>query len=148
MTHFTREQWLQFVQGKIDSSHERKMEDHLLSCDQCLATYEETTEPLSPSFDFSVEKPVMAALFGETPAVDHQVKKSPNRIRQRTITHFIISAAAAIMLAGTGVFTTLMEENSIVQGENLKEAPSLTSSLMEQTERFFSQMDPSKEDVE
>ncbi|TDL31445.1 hypothetical protein E2R51_13855 [Jeotgalibacillus sp. S-D1] len=149
MTHYTKQQWKDYVQGELDSLTERKMEDHITTCMHCLSSYEETTERFSPSMDFSVEKQVMTAILSEQLSGHKPVKKSAGSAQRKTVTHFFISAAAALMLASTGVFSSFMDETSLQEEEEFKEAPSITSSLLEQTERLFIQMDPSpKEESE
>lgn len=149
MTHYTKQQWEEFVQGKLDSLTERKMENHITTCLHCINSYEEVTERFGPSFDFTVEEQVMTAILSD-PLYDHSpVKKSAGSAQRKTITHFFISAAAALMLASTGVFSSFMDETSLQEEEEFKEAPSITSSLLEQTERLFIQMDPTpKEELE
>ncbi|MDG5471839.1 zf-HC2 domain-containing protein [Jeotgalibacillus sp. ET6] len=147
MTHFKKEQWEQFIHGEIDSVTERRMESHLQSCENCLSAYEVEALSFSPPGDFSVEDEVMKRILSNE--THPTVRKSPIRFWHKTVTHFAISAAAAIMLAGSGVFTAFIDETPDRQGEALNESHSFTASLLEQTDRFFSQMDPSpKEELE
>ncbi|MGD7045038.1 hypothetical protein [Jeotgalibacillus proteolyticus] len=147
MTHFKKDQWEQFIQGEIDSVTERRMESHLQHCEYCLSAYEDEAISFSPPREFSVEDEVMKLILSNE--THPTVKKSPIRFWHKTVTHFVISAAAAIMLAGSGVFTAFIDETPDRQGEGLNESHSFTTSLLEQTDRFFSQMDPSpKEELE
>ncbi|KIL49163.1 hypothetical protein [Jeotgalibacillus campisalis] len=149
MTHFKQQQWEQFIHGQVDSVTERKMEIHLQNCEACLSAYEEEALLLSPSAEFTVEHEVMKIILSNSSETNPVVKKTSSRFWHKTATHFVISAAAAIMLASTGVFTAFIDHTPNGQGKVLNESPSLTSSLLEQTDRFFSQMDPSpKEELE
>ena len=149
MTHFTKEQWERFGQGGLALPIERKMEDHLTVCNQCLFTFEEVSLQHDPPPEFNVEDLVMAAISADQTETVRPMTKPSSHLRKKTIDHFLITAAAAIMLASTGVFSSLVDERPSVPSKELIDTPSITSSLMEQTERLFNQMDPSpKEELE
>ncbi|KIL52015.1 hypothetical protein [Jeotgalibacillus soli] len=144
MIHYSYQHWDLYVKGHVTPSFSEEMEDHLLICDQCLMVYEAAAEQFTPLRVIDVEEQVMTAI-----AVNMQkapvIRSTTNaHVKRKTVAHFFISAAAAVMLASTGVFTSIIDKSASVHDDSLKEAPSITTSLMEQTERLLSQMDPAE----
>ncbi|MCL9970910.1 hypothetical protein MX569_09945 [Anoxybacillus kestanbolensis] len=44
MSHYTNEEWRQFICDVLPEEKREEMESHLYSCDQCLAAYMELIE--------------------------------------------------------------------------------------------------------
>ncbi|MGJ7912417.1 anti-sigma factor family protein [Neobacillus sp. LXY-1] len=167
MTHFTEEQWQQYVTGDLTDQTREQLENHLYTCDQCLEKYlkavevNETSLPALPdTSDFTelvmgalntvpvtenttdgLEKvPVTKSTSIElelvpgttTSSVKKRTSKRP--LYQRAVFHYLLAAAATILLTFTGAFQSLAKyANSLEAGNVQEKRPSVTEGVIDKT---------------
>ncbi|MFL6563088.1 MAG: hypothetical protein ACJ8MO_44205, partial [Bacillus sp. (in: firmicutes)] len=127
MKHYTYDEWLQYVKDGINEKTKEELEDHLYTCDQCLNDYLMAMEANESSLPIlsdvsSFTELVMAEVSKQKTAVpdtdrnlitmliapsvpDTKVKKK--RLYQHAVFHYLLAAAATILLTFSGVFQSL-----------------------------------------
>jgi hypothetical protein len=121
MKHYTYDEWLQYVNDEINENSRQELEDHLYSCDQCLNQYlmameanESSLPILSDMSEFtdsvmaevSKQKIVVPDTKNDTKN-DAKTKMTPKPFYQQAAFHYLLAAAATILLTFTGAFQSL-----------------------------------------
>lgn len=136
MSHYTNEEWRQFICDVLPEEKREEMESHLYSCDQCLAVYmeliEENASDLPNPFDEAVSADVILAQV-------EQYKK-PKRTKQtqtkQKLLHYGIAAAITIGFMSSGIFQLVT--NAGVVGTDLSgNRPAYTEQWMDKTLSFL-----------
>ncbi|PKG25132.1 anti-sigma factor [Niallia nealsonii] len=119
-THYTYDQWLKYVNDKLDEDMRILLEDHLYSCDECLDLYvgavaeQETVLPaISNETTFTDQIMMKIAYAEEEKEVKQQKKK--RLFYQSSLFHYMLAAAATIFLMSTGVFQTVIQHTQTIQ---------------------------------
>jgi hypothetical protein len=154
MKHYTYDEWLQYVNNEINEKTKEELEEHLYSCDQCLNHYliameaNESSLPIlsnESSFTDSVMEQVSMHMtmvpdtirnlntMSIVPSVpDTQIKKRP--FYQQAAFHYLLAAAATILLTFSGVFQSLAAyANSIENPQIQEKKPSVTEGVISKT---------------
>lgn len=130
--HMTRSQWQSFIQNQLPDDERERYEDHLYTCDDCLAVYmvclEELEQPVAVREQLAIPK--------HTPTV---VKP----FYQQTLFHYGLAACITLLLMSTGVFSQLISHSNqwnTVAGK--KQQRSVTDQLMQKTTALLDQLHP------
>lgn len=137
MKHYTYDEWLQYVNDEINENSRQELEDHLYSCDQCLNHYlmameanESSLPILSDMSEFTdlvmAEVSKQKIVVPDTvrnlntmlmvPSVpdtkndtktDAKIKMKKKPFYQQAAFHYLLAAAATILLTFTGAFQSL-----------------------------------------
>jgi hypothetical protein len=121
MKHYTYDEWLQYVNDEINENSRQELEDHLYSCDQCLNHYlmvmeanESSLPILSDMSEFtdlvmaevSKQKIVVPDTKNDI-KIDAKTKMKKKPFYQQAAFHYLLAAAATILLTFTGAFQSL-----------------------------------------
>jgi hypothetical protein len=154
MKHYTYDEWLQYVKDEINEKTKEELEDHLYTCDQCLNNYLMAMEANESSLPIlsdvsSFTELVMAEVSKQKTAVpdtdknlntmliapsvpDTEIKKK--RLYQQAVFHYLLAAAATILLTFSGVFQSLAAyANSIERAQVQEKRPSMTEGVINKT---------------
>ncbi|SMQ61717.1 hypothetical protein SAMN05444673_0562 [Bacillus sp. OV166] len=137
MKHYTYDEWLQYVNDEINENSRQELEGHLYSCDQCLNNYlmameanESSLPILSDMSEFTdlvmAEVSKQKIVVPDTvrnlntmlivPSVpdtkndiknDAKTKMEKKPFYQQAAFHYLLAAAATILLTFTGAFQSL-----------------------------------------
>lgn len=137
MNHYTYEQWLKYVNDEIEGNVREFFDDHLYSCEQCLALYLQVVE------DQSTHLPVLSNEDEFTNLVMAKVKSDRKVIpfHQKTIFHYIIAAAMTLLLMSTGVFQSMTKYVDHVENPLEVKMPSMTEGLVNKTFAWMDSID-------
>lgn len=111
MEHYSTDMWLQYIKGNIENAQAPEMEDHLCSCDSCLALYALIAESLvceqvSPQFTDAVMAKVEASGYSSQkqslPVVSRQTPKAGD-IKQ-SLFNYAVAACLTLLLTAGGIF--------------------------------------------
>lgn len=132
MSHIDRATWTAYVRQTLSEPEQVSCEDHLYACDSCLQLYLEVVDI------HENELPIIQNEEMFTTMVMSQVsKKQPpsTRFDQKLFVHYVLAAAATILLMLSGVFQSITSYVDTVQSPVTTGArePSLTDHLMERT---------------
>ncbi|WP_462412788.1 anti-sigma factor [Neobacillus sp. Marseille-QA0830] len=151
MRHYSTDEWTQFVKNEITESARIELEDHLYSCDQCLELYlqaiaihESSLPLLTDETGFADEimasLPKMAAPVAmqndeiEMVPEKQEAVKKPKRFYQRAAFHYLLAAAATLLLTFSGAFQTLAKYADSFETQHVQEKkPSVTEGVMNKT---------------
>ncbi|MBS4175610.1 hypothetical protein [Bacillus sp. FJAT-49736] len=130
MNHISYEKWLQYTRGELDSATQKKYEDHLYDCDQCLTVYLEAVdaeEKLLPVMNN--EDTFTDLIMQQVESQKKATKPQKQSFYQKAVFHYLVAAAMTIILMTSGVFSHLT--NAINEFEaNKKKEPSVVMGLM------------------
>ncbi|MEH6905224.1 anti-sigma factor family protein [Neobacillus drentensis] len=158
MKHYNYDEWLQYVKDEINEKDKQELEDHLYTCDQCLTHYllaieaNETSLPiLSDMSEFtdlvmaevSKQKIVVPDTTGNfntmlmvpsVPDTKTEIKKKP--FYQQALFHYLLAAAATILLTFTGAFQSLATYANALESPKQQvqeKKPSVTEGVINKT---------------
>lgn len=144
MKHYRYDEWLSYVKDEVSGKTREELEGHLYTCDKCLEHYlqaiseHESSLPIL-SNETSFTDLVMAEVSKqkeviEKPALLKQSVKSKKPIYQQAAFHYLIAAAATLLLTFSGVFQSLATYASAVEAPNIKEKKlSVTEGVIDKT---------------
>jgi anti-sigma factor RsiW len=117
MKHYSYDEWLSYVKDEGSAKIREELESHLYTCDQCLEHYIQAVSEHESSLpvlsnENSFTDLVMAEVskqkeFIEKPAVLKQPVKMKKTFYQEASFHYLIAAAATLLLTFSGVFQSL-----------------------------------------
>ena len=145
MKHFSYDEWVSYVINEVSDKTREELESHLYTCDQCLEHYllavsehESSLPVLSNESRFtdlvmaevSKQKEVI-----EKPAPLKQSVKSKKPFYQQAAFHYLIAAAATLLLTFSGVFQSLATYASAVEApqHSKEKKPSVTEGVIDKT---------------
>ncbi|MEH7115624.1 hypothetical protein V7124_25175 [Neobacillus niacini] len=140
MKHFSYDEWLSYVKDEINDQAREELEGHLYSCDQCLEHYlqalsvHESSLPIL-SNESSFTDLVMAEISKQKEVVTKPLIESKKPFYQQVAFHYLIAAAATLLLTFSGVFQSLATYASAVEApQHSKEIkPSITDEVIDKT---------------
>jgi type IV secretory pathway VirJ component len=158
MKHYTFDEWLEYVNDEISENTKQELEDHLYDCDQCLNQYLMAMELNESSL------PILSDMSSFTDAVMAEVSKQPTVVPdtisnldimptvpsvpdtkvdtkmkrkpyyQQAVFHYLLAAAATLLLTFSGVFQSLATyANSIEKPAIQEKRPSVTEGVINKT---------------
>jgi hypothetical protein len=154
MKHYTYDEWLQYVNNEISEKTKEELEDHLYSCDQCLNHYllameaNETSLPIlsnESSFTDSVMEQVSKQM---TMVPDTKMKVKKKRpFYQQAVFHYLLAAAATLLLTFSGVFQSLGAYASSIDNPKIQvKKPSVTEGVINKTFAWMDSLEKKEAD--
>ncbi|MEH7245386.1 hypothetical protein V7114_01215 [Neobacillus niacini] len=140
MKHFSYDEWLSYVKDEINGQAREELESHLYSCDQCLEHYlqalsvhESSLPILSNESNFT--NLVMAEVSKQKEVVIKPLIESKKRFYQQAAFHYLIAAAATLLLTFSGVFQSLATYASAVEApqHSNEKRSSVTEEVIDKT---------------
>lgn len=149
MKHYSYDEWSQYIKDEINEKTCGEIENHLYTCDQCLGDYlqavsaNESSLPILPN-ESSFTDLVMAEVSKQKEAVfkdsvpgtkrDERKSNRKNPFYQQAAFHYLLAAAATILLMFTGAFQSLATYANSVESPQIKEKkPSVTEGVINKT---------------
>lgn len=105
VTHYSEQEWMQYVEDHLSSEVRDEMENHVYRCEVCLASYMACIDKLAAQPILEVEDPaaytnsILTRTVGTKPAW-----------HRSTMFHYGIAAAATLVLVATGFFHGISQE--------------------------------------
>ncbi|MBM7654254.1 hypothetical protein [Neobacillus cucumis] len=139
MKHYSYAEWQQYVKDEMGNSLREELEGHLYTCDQCLDIYlqavtaNETSLPTLPN-----ETQFTDRVMEMVPVTNCNVSKVEitKRVPDTRLFHYLLAAAATLLLMFTGVFQTLASYTSAFEKPMIQEKkpkPSVTEGVINRT---------------
>jgi anti-sigma factor RsiW len=145
MSHYTKEEWRQFIFDVLPEEKREEMENHLYSCDECLAVYMELIEQSASGLPTPSEKAISADVILEQAALDAKLKRMKKPQHKQKLLHYGIAAIITIGFMSSGIFQSAT--NAAVLGTNIsKNRPSYTEQWMDKTLSFLDWLKPNKKE--
>lgn len=169
MKHYTYDEWLQYVKNEINEKTKEELEEHLYSCDQCLNQYllameaNESSLPILSNMS-SFTDLVMAEVSKQKTVVpdtvrnlntmlmvpsvpDTKAKSKKRPFYQQAAFHYLLAAAATILLTFSGVFQSLAAyANSIESPQIHEKKPSVTEGVINKTFAWMDSLEKKEAD--
>ncbi|MEH7272378.1 anti-sigma factor family protein [Neobacillus vireti] len=154
MKHYHYDEWLSYVKDEVSGQTREELESHLYTCDECLEHYLQAVSEHESSLpvllnETSFTDQVMAEVskqneYIEKPSVMKQPVKTKKPFYQQASFHYLIAAAATLLLTFSGVFQSLATYASAVEApQHIKEKkPTVTEGVIDKT---FAWMDSLEE---
>jgi anti-sigma factor RsiW len=136
MKHYSYDKWLSYVKDEINVKTREEFESHLYTCDQCLEDYlkavsehESSLPVLSNETDFTdlvMTEVSKQKEFTEIQPTLKQPIKTNKPFFQQASFHYLIAAAATLLLTFSGVFQSLATYASAVEAPQHSKEKKLT----------------------
>lgn len=113
MKHYTYDMWLQYINDEINEKTKQELEDHLYACDQCLNHYlmameaNESSLPILSNMSSFTDSVMNEVSRQKTVVPDTKTKIKKKPFYQQAAFHYLLAAAATILLTFTGTFQSL-----------------------------------------
>ena len=147
MKHYSCEKWQQYVKDELNEHQREELESHLYTCDQCLEVYlqavtaNETSLPTLPNNnDFTNGVMEMVPVTNPNVSkveIDLMVPDTVNNMKplfQRVGFHYLLAAAATLLLMFTGAFQSLASYAGALEKPIIQEKkPSVTEGVINKT---------------
>lgn len=145
MKHYSYDEWLSYVKDEVSDKTREELESHLYTCDQCLENYlqaisvHESSLPVlsneSSFTDLVMEEVSKQKVVNENPVPKKQPVKAKKPFYQQAVFHYLIAAAATLLLTFSGVFQSLATYASAVEApKDMKEKKlSVTEGVIDKT---------------
>jgi hypothetical protein len=170
MKHYTYDEWLQYVRNDINEKTKEELEDHLYSCDQCLNHYllameaNESSLPIlsnESSFTDAVMEQVSKQMTMVPDTVNNQYTvsivpsvpdtkmkvKQKRPLYQQAAFHYLLAAAATLLLTFSGVFQSLAAYASSFENPQIQEKkPSVTEGVINKTFAWMDSLEKKEAD--
>jgi anti-sigma factor RsiW len=139
MKHYPDNEWMLYIKDQLPQSSREKMEEHLLTCDACLALYMEQVE--LAEFPAALPESILGA--GLVNQVMHRVTSDERRRRtssfRRRLLHYAVAAAVTFLLMASGIFQSMVSSDPL-NGLNAGKPP-ISDQVMEKALSIFDQID-------
>lgn len=136
MSHYTNEEWRQFICDVLSEEKREEMESHLYSCDQCLAVYMELIEENASDLPNPSDEAVSADVILAQVELYAKPKRTKQSQTKQKMLHYGIAAAITIGFMSSGIFQLVT--NAGVVGTDLSEnRPAYTEQWMDKTLSFL-----------
>jgi hypothetical protein len=137
MSHYAKQEWIQYINGKLAEDLQIELDHHLLSCNQCMNSYMECIEEggdLLPS----LENPMLFVdtIMKSLPSVHEErpaQKSKMRRFYETPIFHYSVAAAITFIFMSSGLFTQLIDLVSIFQADPVSRGSTVSNTLMHKT---------------
>lgn len=151
MKHYRYDEWMQYVKNELDEQKREKLENHLYTCDQCLDDYLQAMSEHESSLPIlSNESSFTDLVMAEVSKQKRVVTKKPaakKAIYQKAIFHYLLAAAATILLMATGAFQSLAAYANVLQKPPIQERkPTVTDSVINKTFAWMDSLDKKEAD--
>ncbi|MGG1678961.1 hypothetical protein ACIFOT_25035 [Neobacillus sp. NRS-1170] len=139
MKHYSYVEWLQYVKEEISEQDRETYERHLYTCDQCLDVYIQAVTANESSLPILSNEGNFTDLVMAEVSKQKQESAAPKTnkkpIYQQAMFHYLLAAAATILLMLTGAFQSLASyANSLESPQKIQEKkPSVTEGVINKT---------------
>lgn len=122
MRHYSYDEWLKYVKDEIHEKIREEYESHLYTCDQCLEHYLQAISEYEASLPVLTNESTFTDLVMAEVSKQKQVFEKTAAIKttskpfyQQAAFHYLIAAAATLLLTFSGVFQSLATYSSAVE---------------------------------
>lgn len=120
MRHYSKAEWLWFVNTDSDTLLYEEMQEHMQNCDECMNLYLELIEGITRS-----EVPVTEDFTDRVMEAVHRekveaAKKRLNQNRINTLIYYVSAASLTLFLMGTGTFHDIYKSFASVEKYTLE----------------------------
>lgn len=157
MIHISVTEWRKYINNEIDEKEREFFENHLYSCDQCLAHYLEILAEVESKLPQLNEQVLLVDNVMEQISAhskQNMLVKDPNikstkptqknlqrkQFYEKTIFHYTVAAVATIVLMISGVFNSMIEMPTVLTAQDDK-TPSFTEGLINTTFSIMDEID-------
>ncbi|MDW7673683.1 MAG: hypothetical protein SCK28_04015 [Bacillota bacterium] len=110
MTHYSKKEWLLFVQHRLTETKEAEMEEHLAACDHCHTIYLDAVETELRLNDppYAITSSFSSQVMQQIKAVDRSAGRK-KKVKKKTniLVYYTAAACLTLLLMGSGVFNIL-----------------------------------------
>jgi anti-sigma factor RsiW len=146
MSHYTKEEWRQFIGDVLPEEKREEMESHLYTCDQCLTVYMELIEAYASDLPTPSEQAISADAILAQVALEAKPKRTKQPQNKQKLLHYGIAAAITIGFMSSGIFQSVT--NAAVLGTDISEnRSSYTEQWMDKTLSFLDWLKPNKKEA-
>ena len=150
-THYSKDDWMKYVNDELNEKERAFLENHLYTCDQCLELYIDAVdmqEEILPSI--SDEAAFMNDIMQKISFENMEIEKIEERKRpfyQSSIFHYAIAASLTLILMSAGFFQSIIKHTETIQKAevSLKEEPK-SGGLVDKTVAWMDSFDSSKKE--
>ncbi|MFK9092060.1 anti-sigma factor family protein [Bacillus salipaludis] len=173
MKHYSYDEWMVYVKDEISEGNREELENHLYTCDQCLENYleavsaNETSLPvLSNQSNFTDQVMAMVTpkavpdtindlsmmetvrLVPDTVNTINSKVSRKKRFYQQAVFHYLLAAAATIVLMFTGAFQSLATYAGNLESPRLvqEKKPSVTEGVINKTFAWMDSLEKKEAD--
>lgn len=138
MSHYDKQEWMKYVAGTLQEKKLSELEDHLLTCDDCMIVYMECVEDDKNWIPLLQNPGQFANIIMENlPSFNKDPIKTITRKRKFYETpffHYGVAAAFTLVFMGSGFFTDILDFINLFQAESISQnsAP-FSNSIMDKT---------------
>jgi anti-sigma factor RsiW len=144
MSHYTKEEWRQFIGDVLPEEKREGMESHLYTCDQCLTIYMELIEAYASDLPTPSEQAISADDILAQAALEAKPQRTQLQVRKKLL-HYGIAAAITIAFMSSGIFQSVT--NAAVLGTDISEnRSSYTEQWMDKTLSFLDWLKPNQKE--
>jgi len=150
-THYSKNDWMKYVNDELNEKERAFLENHLYTCDQCLELYIDAVdmqEEILPSI--SDEAAFMNDIMQKITFENMEIEKIEEKKRpfyQSSIFHYAIAASLTLILMSAGFFQSIIKHTETIQKAevSLKEEPK-SGGLVDKTFAWMDSFDSSKKE--
>ncbi|MDU1847368.1 MAG: hypothetical protein E6778_17695 [Niallia nealsonii] len=150
-THYSKDDWMKYVNDELNEKERAFLENHLYTCDQCLELYIDAVdmqEEILPSI--SDEAAFMNDIMQKISFENMEIEKIEERKRpfyQSSIFHYAIAASLTLIMMSAGFFQSIIKHTETIQKAevSLKEEPK-SGGLVDKTFAWMDSFDSSKKE--
>ncbi|MDP5275339.1 hypothetical protein [Chengkuizengella axinellae] len=134
--HFTKQQWLNYINDQVSDTDRLEYEDHLYTCEQCLETYTQSIE------DQTLNLPVIE----DEPQFTKQVMESiqPNKTKQHFIHkpffQYVVAASITLILMSSGVFERIAMQQDHHRLDESQQRTAISEHLTHKVSDFLNEI--------
>ncbi|WP_058300253.1 zf-HC2 domain-containing protein [Gorillibacterium timonense] len=160
--HYSRDTWRSYQEDLLPEQERLRMEDHLESCDHCLAIYLEALHPTlvqmadqgESSVDFvkmtssimeSVQRLQPLEAADAEPELVASRPRTKERWYERKLFHYAVAAAMTMAIISTGVLEEVSRHlNQVESSLSTRQEKTVSGQLMERTADLLNSIQPTE----
>ena len=132
MKHYSFEEWQKYVRDEVSNNQRDEIESHLYACDECLTHYLQAVEANESSLPILENDSHFTDLVMADIAKTKPKKEAP--FYQKAAFHYLLAAAATLLLTFTGVFHSItIFTGGLDHPQTQAKKPSLTEGVINKT---------------
>ncbi|WP_078382273.1 anti-sigma factor [Sutcliffiella halmapala] len=132
MSHLTKEDIANLLEGSLSEFTQEQFETHLYSCDSCLETYMQQVHEKQGVL------PILEDPHSFTDQIIAQVpvRSQKKKERHTTVLHYFLAAAATIFLMSSGVFHSIFAYTNQIDSHGAQSSQ-VTTSIIDKLFFYF-----------
>src|SRR5690625_1095796 len=139
MNHITDEQWLAYVKNELNEKMRSHYDDHLYTCDHCLALYLKAIETVELQHSVITTDEIIQTVNKNVEIKQTQEIKEPS-FYKKALFHYIVAAAMTLLLMSSGVFSQLIHVVTDIETQDGNRS-SMISKLMDSSISIVDQIE-------